>query len=625
MPHSCAASARRLAWLFSLVFACTLSGCGLLSPKKDESPANAALSNGAVAFTLQVRAPEDVRDYLEKHLELQRFRAFADLQERELSRLLGAADANARELLATLGYFSPDIQIDLTETPDAARAPRAVVVTIDPGERTHVESLDLEFHGDIEQGHAGQTTTRQEARARAAWTLSPGQPFTQEAWDDAKKGALRALQKQRYPTASISNSRAEIDADTHQAALSATFDSGPAYRFGPLHLKGMERYDAEGIKHIARLPTGGEYDEGELLDAQQRLASSGYFDAVFLTLAPDAEPADAAPITAQVREAPLQKAVFGIGVSTDSGLRLSLDHTHNRLPWLGWRALSKLSFDNKAKRIGTEWTALPGANGWRWVAGAQLQRETTGDYEVNGTRLRFGRSQSTDHIDRNYALQYDSAVSQGAMAPPDSTALSVNTGWTGRYFDNDTAPTSGWGVATELGVGMTLRPERDPFVRALARWLYFRPLGKVTAPDGSSRRARVALRSELGTVLARAGAQIPVTQLFLTGGDTTVRGYSLRSIGARTENKQLYGGRYLAVASAEWQRPLVFGGTVSDFESAVFVDVGAVADRVADLHARVGVGAGLRWRSPVGPLQADLAYGVQARQLRLHLRLGFTF
>jgi len=37
------------------------------------------------------------------------------------------------------------------------------------------------------------------------------------------------------------------------------------------------------------------------------------------------------------------------------------------------------------------------------------------------------------------------------------------------------------------------------------------------------------------------------------------------------------------------------------------------------------VGAGLRWRSPVGPLQTDLAYGLQAKQLRLHLRLGFTF
>ena len=621
MPHFCALRAGQLALPLLFVISGALTGCSALTPKTSERSSETAASD-AVAFTLQVRAPKEVRDYLEKHLELQRFRAFPDLQERELSRLLGAADANARELLATLGYFTPDIQIDLANTPDDRRTPRAIVVTVDPGERTTIKALDLKFQGDIEKG---PTTSRPEARARAAWSLNPGESFAQEAWDGAKKNALRALQKRRYPTASLANSRADIDADTHQAALSATFDSGPAYRFGPLRLQGMERYDAEGIKNIARLPTGAEYDETRLLDAQQRLASSGYFDAVFLTLDPDAEQPGAAPVTAQVREAPLQKAVFGIGVSTDSGLRLSLDHTHNRLPWLGWRALSKLSFDNKAKRIGTEWTALPDANGWRWVAGAQLQRETTGDYEVNGTRFRFGRSQSTDHIDRNYALQYDSAVSQGPMAPPESTAISVNTGWTGRYFDNDTAPTRGWGIATELGVGTTLRPERDPFVRTFARWLYFQPLGKVTAPDGSSRRARIALRTEAGAVLARAGAQIPVTQLFLTGGDTTVRGYSLRSIGARTENDQLFGGRYLAVASAEWQRPIIVGGTVSDFESALFVDVGAVGDRVADLHARVGVGAGLRWRSPVGPLQADLAYGVQVKQLRLHLRLGFTF
>ena len=35
--------------------------------------------------------------------------------------------------------------------------------------------------------------------------------------------------------------------------------------------------------------------------------------------------------------------------------------------------------------------------------------------------------------------------------------------------------------------------------------------------------------------------------------------------------------------------------------------------------------AGVRWRSPVGPLQADLAYGVKTKEVRLHLRLGFSF
>ena len=81
----------------------------------------------------------------------------------------------------------------------------------------------------------------------------------------------------------------------------------------------------------------------------------------------------------------------------------------------------------------------------------------------------------------------------------------------------------------------------------------------------------------------------------------------------------------MAVGSAEWQRPITVRGNRTDFESALFIDAGAVADKPGELTARVGVGAGLRWRSPVGPLQADLAYGLHTHQVRLHLRLGYTF
>ena len=66
-------------------------------------------------------------------------------------------------------------------------------------------------------------------------------------------------------------------------------------------------------------------------------------------------------------------------------------------------------------------------------------------------------------------------------------------------------------------------------------------------------------------------------------------------------------------------------GRISDWESAVFLDAGAVADRPGQFDAKVGIGAGVRWCSPVGPLQIDLAYGLDARRLRLHLNVGFTF
>lgn len=618
-------------WSALLLFgALCLQGCSLL-PRGDKSESGDApviAESSSPSFALEVRAPDAVRETLERHLELQRFRNLPDLHANELQRLLGAADANARELLGTLGYFAPTITVELTETPDSKSAPRTVVVTVVPGPQTRIASADIDFANAA--GNDTEGRARQQERVVRNWSLPPGQPFTQSAWDGAKTGGLRELQVRRYPTARIANSRAEVDADVHEAKLSVTYDPGPPYRFGPLRVQGSERYDPDAARRLARLPTGAIYDEAEMLDAQLRLASSGYYDAVFLTLDTEGTDPQAAPVVAQVREAPLQKLVFGPGFSTDSGARLSLEHIHNQLPVIGWRAVTKLSLDRETKHASSEWTDLPNNNGWRWFAGAQLQREATGDYDVNSGRVRSGRSKSTKNIDRNYFLQYDYANSQGltaaALSPADSsTAISINYGWTGRYFNSLTAPTRGHGIAMELGLGTTLRPERDPFVRTLVRWQSFIPAGRVQDDAGQSRNARVALRAEAGAVLARDGAQVPVTQLFLTGGDTTVRGYGYRSIGARTGNGQLYGGRYMAVGSVEWQRPIVYGGNMTDWESTLFVDAGAVADRAGDLDPRVGVGAGVRWRSPVGPLQADLAYGIKTKEVRLHLRLGFSF
>ena len=626
MPIALSTPARWPALLFFCVVC--LQGCSLLPRGERNATADTAStpvndSSALPAFTLEVNAPDGVRETLERHLELQRFRALPDLQDGELQRLLAAADANARELLGTMGYFAPTITVLMTDTPESKAALRAVVVVVEPGPQTRIASTQITVADSTDKDT--ESHARREQRVQRNWSLLPGQPFTQSAWDSAKADGLRQLQVRRYPTARIAQSRAEVDADTHQAALSVNYDTGPSYRFGPLKVQGSERYDPDGARRLARLPTGAFYDEAQLLDAQLRLASSGYYDAVFLTLDTEASDPQAAAVLAQVREAPLQKWVFGLGLSTDSGVRWGTDHIHNRLPLVGWRAVSKLALDRKTKLIGTEWTDLPDDGGWRWFGGAQAQRETTGSYQVNSARLRAGRGQSTERIDRNYYLQYDYANSQGLQAPPSSTALSMNYSWTGRYFDHPNAPSTGHGLAWELGAGTTLRPQRDPFVRAMVRWLGFVPLGKVALDGGLPRGSRLALRAEGGVVLARDAAQVPVTQLFLTGGDTTVRGYAYREIGARTDNNLLYGGRYLAVASAEWQRPIALRGNFTDWESTLFTDVGAVSDQLGALHPRVGVGAGLRWRSPVGPLQADLAYGVQAKRLRLHLRLGFTF
>ncbi len=625
---------------FLLAIAVLLQGCGLLPHKKNDqsedvgAPAKtlqAPVGSGADgqeplrdAFSIEVKAPDTIADYLTRHLELQRFRQLGDLTATELSRLLGAADANARELLGTLGYFSPTLQFVMKETPDSTTAQREVTITVEPGRQTHISEVAVDFSGPITHDPASEA---QREAIVGGWSLRPGQGFTQSGWDSAKNGGQRKLNSLRFPTGTISTSLADVDADAAEAKLSVTYDSGPAFRFGPVESDpaNTQRYGPEALRLLARVPTGSDYDEGLLLEAQQRLASSGYYDSVFLIVDPESPDPLAATVTAQVREAQYQRLVFGVGISTDNGPRFSIDHIHNE-PIVGWRALSKLSYDNATASLGSEWISLPDEQGWRKLVGGLVQREEVGSYTANSSRLRMGRTQEgSNHIDRSHLLQFDATYNQGVDAPPSASALGFYWGWTGRYFDSLISPSSGMGLSVEAGPGVTLSGERLPFGRVYARWLGFVPLGEVRAPDGSTRKARIALRAEVGAVLAKESARIPNTLMFLTGGDTTVRGYGYRKIGARINNGETYAGHYLASGSVEWQRPVVMDGEMTDFETVTFIDAGAVADKLGDMRTKVGVGVGGRWRSPIGAIQFDLAYGVAVKRLRAHLRLGFSF
>ena len=60
---------------------------------------------GGDAFTLRINAPDDVRQVLERHLDVLRYRQQPDLSDGEMARLLLGAEQDARELLATMGYF----------------------------------------------------------------------------------------------------------------------------------------------------------------------------------------------------------------------------------------------------------------------------------------------------------------------------------------------------------------------------------------------------------------------------------------------------------------------------------------------------------------------------------------
>ena len=82
-------------------------------------------------------------------------------------------------------------------------------------------------------------------------------------------------------------------------------------------------------------------------------------------------------------------------------------------------------------------------------------------------------------------------------------------------------------------------------------------------------------------------------------------------------------GSTLFTSSLQIARP-IFADQPA-FLWALFVDAGNASDGWKDMRPVFGYGVGLHWRSPVGPLRVDLAYGQETQKLRLHFSVGVVF
>lgn len=605
----CMAIAVLLALLVSAALAPTLA---LAQNTEAPSPNITTSSTTPEAFDLEVSSSnEDIRDFLLQHLDLQRYRSLSDLDETELARLLRDADVQARELLGTLGFFKPTLRWSQDKSVNTSTLGR-VLLDVDTGPVASISEVQWQWLGDVASDAAAQAQLK---AIEKQWALPVGKPFSQNAWNQAKNQALRQLLAERYPWGRILHSLALVDEPTNQVRLWLTLESGPAVRLGALQISGADKYGSTQVERLARLPVGQVYRQNDLLEAQQRLVTSGFYDSVFVSLDAEGQAAQA-PVKIELKESLRQKWVVGLGVRSDSGARVSAEHTHHSLPGLHWRSLSKLSLDQDLQSASLDLLAPPDASLWRWNTSAKFDRENVFDVPLQSQRWRAGRTQLGERIDRSYFAQYDSSRLQGdALLQRES--ISANYGWTWRNYDTLPFPNRGLGVGIQLGAGVPLGDPREPYVRWHVKGLGFLPLG--------TSMGRLAVRAEMGSVVSRDTSNLPATQLFWTGGDNSVRGYTPNSIGVTDASGAMVPGRYMAAGSIEWQRPVRHKGQTTDWEGAVFIDAGSVSNDTAELKPQIGYGIGARWRSPVGPVRMDLAYAQALHKLRLHLSVGFTF
>jgi translocation and assembly module TamA len=452
--------------------------------------------------------------------------------------------------------------------------------------------------------------------------LREGEPFRQPAWNSAKNAALGALRGDGYPRAEWQSTKASIDAVEQSAALSVTVEPGPLFHIGPIRVEGTHRYDEAAIRRVARLAPGTEYSEKQLLDFQERILKLSLFEGASVEV--DASgPPEAAPVIVKVKELSQHQATIGVGYSANTGPRVSLEHWDRKVFGQNWIAHSTLTLGPDLKSLGTEFTAYPDENLWRKLAAASIEQLRSADETRNSWSVRAGRSKDTTDFERLYYLEASYARVQSAPLTTSSHALFLNYQWLRRDVDNILMPTSGTALGLQGGVGYgdgTLERSdvpgtssaRAPFLRAYARLNAYRPVGSWFA------NARV----ETGKVFVSNSIAVPDPILFRAGGDNSVRGYDYRTLGP-TINGAVVGGRVVLTGSLEFEHTLV--ERLPALLGAVFVDAGDAADRWNDLRPVFGYGVGVHYRSPVGPLRLDVAYGQDVRKVRLHVSVGVVF
>ena len=580
--------------------------------RAQEATPSASAEPAPPAFELRIAAPASVQSTLSRHLDMVRYRTTPDLTLAEIQQLAHAIPANAQSLLGALGHFSPKVDVTLA----ADSLPAVVQVSVDPGPAATVGSV----------GISGLPASLQ-ASADHHWPLPVGQTFSQGAWDAAKADTLNRLTRLNYPAARIVGSLADVDSEHALVHLYVELDTGPSFTFGSAHIDGLQRYDASWVQNMLTqegVRPGAPYNLAQLQAAQQRMAQSGYFESVYVQVDPSG-PSDLAPVLVQVREQTRGKLALGAGGSTDLGPRLSAEYTHRRLPVLDAQLRTQVKLERDARTAAFDLGFPADAAGWQWSVGAQAERLADNGTLTRNQRLQLARTRDTPTLERRFWLQWDQSAVQadplptGVTASTPDRAISLHHRWNSRQWRPLPFPSEGHALSLELGGGWVTHPLQAPFAKAHLRWKGLYGLG-------STQSGRLALRAEGGAVLAANTTPVPDAQQFLTGGDQSVRGYASRTIGITGADGTLRAGRILASGSVEWQRPwLDDRNQPTPWESTVFLDGGAVAKEVSDLKAHWGLGAGIRYRTPVGPIQADLAYGAATRRWRLHLNLGFVF
>ena len=602
-----------------------------------EAAAPAPVVSTGIKYEVNIDAPKELEELLEKNLDLMRFRGNVRMNRDQLFRLVRTSPEQIRTLVATAGYYAPDVSVKL----DRNVLPLVVQIKVVPGEPVRVGEVEIVLQGFPPNPDQRASNQFNADALKASWPLKRGAIFRQDDWEASKRAILRQVVQTRYPRARLLESQATVDPEARQANLRVVLDSGPELRFGELRIEGLKRYPESVITNLNQIEPGDYYSEAALQSYQSRLQDTGYFSSVEVsadmsailneqleaaaaTAAPGAEPGTPAvplprsdnaasmaplPLLVRVTENKRKNVSAGLGYSTNTGNRASL--TYDDLAIFGLRLKSALTLETKRQTARGDFYFPVTSDGYNHSIGASYERSDIEGETTAVSSIAAKRAWGTPLLERSLSLELLSETKTVQGQPSvTSKSLPLTYAVTWRKVDNLLMPTKGYALNAQVGGALLPILTDEAFVRAYTRGIFYLPLNTTS---------NIILRGEVGGLGSRSKVGVPAVYLFRAGGDQSVRGYAYQELGVK-QGDATVGGRYLATASAEyqyWFKP--------QYGAAVFYDAGNAGDSFSALHPKSGYGVGARWKSPVGPINVDVAYGHAVQKYRLHFSLGFTF
>ena len=566
-----------------------------------------------VPYELDIAGIEDeaLRELLN---EVSETRRLIERPPPSLTRLRRRAEddrARLQRALRSEGYYDATIDVSI----DAEAEPVEVVFQVEPGPRYRLREVAIE----VTPPDADLPLPSLEELG-----ITPGTPAVAQTILDVETALVEQARARGYALAEAGERRAVGDHDADVMDLTLRLNAGPLVRFGEIELAGLEEVERDFVER--RLPwQPGELITSERLAAGQlALRETGLFSTIRTRLGQTPDAAGRLPVTVIVTERKHRSIEVGVRYRTDEGPGGNVAWEHRNFFGRGEQVRAELDVSAIAGFLtGTFRKPDVWIRDLALITQAELAFENPDAYESQSATARVGlerRFRQGMTLTGGVAFRAEQVEEANSGRQDEFGLVSLPVLFNWDRSDDLLDPTSGGRLSLEN------EPFVDTFGNDLAfnmsRIDYAHYLQVLEEP-----RVVLAGRSAIGTLFGASRAEVPANLRFYAGGGGSVRGFAFQEAGELDGENDPIGGRSLFEASGE-----VRVRVTETIGVAAFIDAGAAfTSRFPDFddELRIGVGPGIRYFSPVGPLRLDVGFPVNPRDaddaFQLYISIGQAF